>query len=274
MYVVGEDWILKGATALLAREIGVRATIDIDVYRSVGHEEAENDLRAAAALDLGDWFRFEMGIGRSTAGAIDTSRFRVVAYVGETEWQDFHVDLVGPSVQMTGQPDDVPPLAQIPIPDFEQRGYRVYPLVDHIADKVAAIHERHGNGATASTRYKDLVDLVAIVTCASVDAASQRVALTSEFRRRELELPEHFEVPERASWERGYAREVNRSLMQVAKKLDEASAIVGSFVDPLLDETATGSWSPTSRKWADGPSWTGTGYRIPSRDGQQYGGDG
>jgi hypothetical protein len=28
LYLVDEDWIVKGATALLAREIGVRATID------------------------------------------------------------------------------------------------------------------------------------------------------------------------------------------------------------------------------------------------------
>jgi hypothetical protein len=30
--------------------------------------------------------------------------------------------------------------------DVEQHGYRVYPLVDHVADKVTAIIERHGRG--------------------------------------------------------------------------------------------------------------------------------
>jgi hypothetical protein len=39
---------------------------------------------------------------------------------------------------MTGQPDDVPPLARGVIPEVDQRGYRAYPLVDHVADKVAA----------------------------------------------------------------------------------------------------------------------------------------
>ena len=33
LYLTSEDWIVKGATALLARDIGVRATIDIDLYR-------------------------------------------------------------------------------------------------------------------------------------------------------------------------------------------------------------------------------------------------
>jgi len=54
LYLVDEGWIIKGATALLARDIGVRGTIDIDVYREVAREIAERDLRRAAALDIGD----------------------------------------------------------------------------------------------------------------------------------------------------------------------------------------------------------------------------
>ena len=58
LYLVDEGWIIKGATALLARDIGVRGTLDIDLYREVAREIAGADLREAAALDLGDWFRF------------------------------------------------------------------------------------------------------------------------------------------------------------------------------------------------------------------------
>jgi hypothetical protein len=32
LYMVDDHWILKGATALIARRIGVRHTIDLDVY--------------------------------------------------------------------------------------------------------------------------------------------------------------------------------------------------------------------------------------------------
>jgi hypothetical protein len=67
LYLVDEGWIVKGATALLARDIGVRATIDIDVYRKAEREVAEADLRAAAARDIGDWFRFEIGAPRPVA---------------------------------------------------------------------------------------------------------------------------------------------------------------------------------------------------------------
>ncbi len=33
LYLIDSGWILKGATALLARDIGMRATVDIDMYR-------------------------------------------------------------------------------------------------------------------------------------------------------------------------------------------------------------------------------------------------
>ena len=85
LYLVDEGWIIKGATALLARDIGVRGTLDIDLYREVAREIAEADLRQAAALHLGDWFRFEIGPPRPLA---DTGgvRLPVKALVGNTEW--------------------------------------------------------------------------------------------------------------------------------------------------------------------------------------------
>jgi hypothetical protein len=70
LYLLDEGWIIKEATALLAHDIGVRGTVDIDLYREVAREIAEADLRQAAALDLGDWFRFEIGAPRPLADQI------------------------------------------------------------------------------------------------------------------------------------------------------------------------------------------------------------
>ena len=98
----------------------------------------------------------------------------------EVQLRTFRVDLVGSGIRMTGQPEQVPPIARIAIPDIEQHGYRAYPLVDHIADKVAATLQSYGTGRVASTRYKDLVDLVAIVSQATVEAEAQRLAFQSE----------------------------------------------------------------------------------------------
>lgn len=40
LYLADEGWIVKGAAALLARDLGVRATIDIDVFRNIARETA------------------------------------------------------------------------------------------------------------------------------------------------------------------------------------------------------------------------------------------
>ncbi len=248
LYLLDDAWIVKGATALLARDIGVRATIDIDIYRATAREMAEADLRRAAAADIGDWFRFEIRAPRPLA---DTSgvRLPVDAFVGNTVWAAFHVDLVGTGLRMTGEPEDVPPMARVVMPDVEQHGYRAYPLVDHVADKVCATFERHGTAAALSTRYKDLVDLVAIVLAASVKAEPQIAALRSESQRRGLQLPERFAVPDRRLWEPGYAAEAQRSQLPLARTLNDALVTVGPFLDPLLGGTAHGTWQPQDKRW-------------------------
>lgn len=243
LYHVHDGWVVKGATALLARDIGVRGSLDVDVYRKVAREVAEADLRRAVMLDLGDWFRIAVGAATVTAhGAV---RLPVVAAIGTTTWCQFHVDLLGSDIRMTGRAEDVPPLARGCIPGVDQRGYRVYPLVDHVADKVAAMYARYGDGGLmVSTRYRDLVDLVAIASSASVDAVAQRTALASEFDRRRLVLPDRFDVPDRRLWAPGYAAEAKRSILVLGRSLDAALERVRAFVDPVLNGSATGSWRP------------------------------
>lgn len=250
LYLVDESWIVKGAIALLAREIGVRATIDIDVYREVAYELAGTDLRRAASLDIGDWFRFEVGANRPISDDADGIRIPASAYIGQTIWASFHVDLVGLEPQMTGTPDQAPPICQVSMPDLMQHGYRVYPLIDHIADKVMAIIQRYGENATPSTRYKDLVDLVALARITGVDANSQRSALVVESNRRGIALPDKFDVPDHTLWTQGYAVVAAKSLLTVAHTLDEALAIVRPFIDPLLDGSASGRWDPHLGHWS------------------------
>ncbi len=91
-----ERWVLKGATALLARLQGsARHTVDIDLYRRDANlDEAEVTLRAAAAVDLGDFFRFESSSTRRIAPGGTPLRVPVIAFLGATEFAHFHVDLI------------------------------------------------------------------------------------------------------------------------------------------------------------------------------------
>lgn len=249
LYISDDGWIVKGAVALLARDIGVRASLDVDVYRATTTEVAESDLRAAAKRDVGDWFRFDVGPRQAVADGAAGLRLPVIVHVGATQWARFHVDLVGSDLRMTGEPESVPALALVGMVDIKQGGYRAYPLVDHVADKVAATIERYGGGRMPSTRFRDLVDLVAIARGASVDAAAQMAALRSEASRRGLVLPDRFDVPDRQMWEEGYRAEAGRSLLPVARDLAGALAVVRPFLDPVLNGSAAGTWDHARGAW-------------------------
>lgn len=248
LYRLDERWVIKGATALLARRISVRHTIDIDVYRAGAIADVERQVREAAALDIGDWMTFEVGSSTriEAAGALG-SRLRMKAFIGTKVWTPFQVDIVADGIEMSTEPDIVQPLTSVAITDQNRAEWRAYPLVDHVADKVCAILERH-NG-NPSTRYKDLIDLVAIIRRSRIDAQLQRRALDKEATRRRLSLPDTFDVPDRPLWERGYRAEARRTVGLDAVKLGDALAVVRPFLEPLLIGIADGEWDPGTRTW-------------------------
>jgi len=128
----------------------------------------------------------------------------------------------------------------------------VYPLVDHIADKVCALvelHPRADRAAQASTRYRDLVDLVVIAHTQSPDGARLRRALTAEATRRGISLPHALSAPGAPGWAAGYAR-VARDVPGLAERtLDSAMVTAHRFLDPVLDGTVTGAWQPDRLHW-------------------------
>jgi hypothetical protein len=246
-------WVLRGAVAMLARMRGVaRHTWDVDISRRVGDlKEAEAALREAAARDLHDHFRFELGPGRLIAQGGRALRFPVVAYVGATPFAEFRVDLTA-GLDMTGTPDDVPPLVPVELPGVVQTRYRAYPVVDHIADKVCAIfevHERADGTPVTSTRYRDLLDLVVFAHSESVTADALATALQAEFRRRGLGLPERFAVPEDAAWRPGYTRVVRDAPAVEERDLYHAVMTSGRFLDPVLAGEGAGRWDPETLAW-------------------------
>jgi Nucleotidyl transferase AbiEii toxin, Type IV TA system len=177
-------------------------------------------------------------------------RFAVDAFIGQQRWERFPIDLVGSDLRMTGEPDDVPAIAQVDMPELQQKGYRAYPLVDHVADKVAATFELYGASRQPSTRYRDLVDLVAIARGARIHAQQAIAAVQSEAQRRGITLPQTFDVPDHTRWKQGYSREAADSLLNDATTLDEALAIVRPFVDPLMQRSAQGIWQSKRSTWS------------------------
>ncbi len=251
-------WVLKGATAMLARLQGqARHTLDVDLYSRTGDlGEAEKALRRAAVVDLKDYFHFTLGPGRQIAQGGGALRVPVTTHLGAIDFARFHVDLVA-RLAMTGTPDEVPPLVSIDLPGLPSATYRVYPLADHITDKVCGLlelHRRAGGRTEPSSRYRDLADLVTFAHTAMVEAAALHVALDSEARRRQLTLPDHLEVPSAPGWPAGYARVARDAPGLRERDLEAAVRSAGRFIDPVLAGRATLSWDPVSMTWGSAPS--------------------
>ena len=173
-------WVLKGGTGMLARlPSRARHTQDIDLYFLGELARATDGLITAAQIDLGDFFSFDVEQRSTLAGVSTGRRFAVTAYVGARQFTQFGIDVVIAS-NMTGTPETVPNLSPLPIAGLTTADYRVYPIVDHIADKHAAMLDSYSDGRP-STRYRDLVDLVLIATTQRPLAADLRIALMSEY---------------------------------------------------------------------------------------------
>jgi hypothetical protein len=247
-----ERWVLKGAAALLARLDVARHSKDVDLswQSTVDIDEAEYAFRAAAGRDVGDFFVFDVGPATPLVGD-KGRRFAVVARLGGRPFAAFSADLVA-GQSMTAAPEAVPPLVAVEIPGLLRVDYRAYPLVDHVADKVCACLETHmraGGTVTASSRYKDLVDLVLIARTQRPVAAELRRALLSETGRRGIGVPVEFVAPG-PLWPAGYEAKVAEvpGLGELGR-FPAALALVKRMLDPVLVGTAVGQWDPERAAW-------------------------
>ena len=89
--------------------------------------------------------------------------------------------------------------------------FRLYPLADQIADKAAAMYEKHGGTGAPSNRYRDLADLILLISVEEIDAALLIAALRSreQHARNPVALPAALHAPG-PGWSDGYPLEARR----------------------------------------------------------------
>jgi len=244
-----DKWVLKGGAGMLARlPSRARHTQDIDLFFHGEVVAASDDLLVAADTDLGDFFSFSIEPAQELAGANRGKRFAVTGYVGAKQFAQFGIDVVVAS-NMTGQPDSMEHLSPIPIDGLATADYRVYPIVDHIADKHAAMLDTYG-GDRPSTRFRDLVDLVLIAITQRPTAVELRAALLSEYAQRGLAAPAEVTLPS-AAWHDGYAKVVGGAPSLDQRTAEAGLAVVKKMLDPVLGGLATGTWDPDGLVWRD-----------------------
>lgn len=248
------EWVLKGGTGILARIPVARATRDVDLFRS-GYrlDAALEDLRRLAAVDLHDHFRFEYtghqaSIGGEAQPYTDGYRVSFAVFIGASARGALHVDLAA-GAGLTAEVARIEPASALPLPRLVSSPYRLYPVVDQIADKVCATLTDYGG--RPSTREKDLVDLVVFAATLDFDGDALAVALESEIRRRRLARPNTFTVP--AGWGRGYAKlAAHVPACEHYRTVGLAVALASLMIDPALSGSCRGrTWSHHAAGWTD-----------------------
>jgi hypothetical protein len=245
-------WVLKGGTAVLARVRDARTTKDVDLYHQTSSLDAAlEDLRTALTeVRIDDHFRFvitkvEPSLGGSQP-AVDGCRVSVDAYCGAQKKDG--VDLVTGSMMTTDPEVKVDTVLEVR--GVAAAPMRLYPVVDHIADKLCATQAAYGDdGTKRSSRVRDLVDLVVLARTQDIDGDELIAAIHAEWTHRSLPGQPVFDPPH--MWETQYAR-VARPVGACAgiTTFPAAVAFVTAFLAPALDGSAAGHrWSAATGAW-------------------------
>lgn len=246
-----ERWLLKGAFALELRfGLQSRMTKDVDLARSDDEQAATEDLVAATAVELGDFFVYDVRRtpALDAAAGFRAVRFTVVCELAGRRFEQFPVD-VALAEKRKLEPDWLRAPDLLAFADIQPPELPVVGLEQHIAEKLHAYTGRYGTAGHPSTRSKDLIDIVLVAGFAQLDAAALREKLDTTFGSRARQpLPDAIPEPPSA-WAESYATLAAEVGLDPALTAGHADA--SALLDPALSGTARGSWHPERRHWSE-----------------------
>jgi hypothetical protein len=237
-----DEWVLKGGLALQLRlEEGARTTKDIDLLDLANQEDIHRALLDAGALDLGDWFVFE--VARPVRPSMENFagiRFRVRSLL-----EEFHLD-VGVGDPIVGTVEFLSTPALLEFAGIQPTVVPCYPVTQQIAEKVHALTRLHASGERS--RVKDLVDILLMAELGEIDADLLMQALQATFdARRTHSLPVVFpDVPE--SWTIAFRKMADEIGLRY-RSSEDASNAVKRFLNPILSGEERGRWDPSQWSW-------------------------
>lgn len=251
-----KSFVLKGGRSVLARTLDGRATRDIDPLSTLDSiEGALADLRRLAQRDLGDFVVFEYA-GAEPIKPDDEYRsglsVRFIPMLGAKRMQAIAIDLVIDEVPLEGA-EAVSPADRIDVKGLDTCDYLVYPVGAALADKFCALAERH-NGR-ASSRVKDLVDIVVYTLTCDIDGTDLQARLRREMAVRKIGPIESFAIPQ--EWANPQARQFAKLCAQTGiptrlHDIGEASKLAAKLLDPALEQRCGGlCWDHESLNWEE-----------------------
>jgi hypothetical protein len=219
--------------------------MDMDIDHVLGATAAREDLLRAAAEDLDDHFAFAI-VGTEDVqedGNRLALRYRFEASVAGVSFEQLQVDVTSLApevweVEPACRPGLLSDLGLGPIEVM------LVPLERQVAEKLHAYTRRY-NGE--NTRVRDLVDLIIIRLFQSVDAGRLRDAISLTFAQRGTHaVPDELPAPP-PDWGRAYYNEARA--VGLPTGLADALVIAASWLNPVLQGSAEGAWSPERQQW-------------------------
>ncbi len=244
-------WVVKGGYAnQLRRPDDARFTEDLDLRIDAAIETAPELLASGFGVDLADDFGYEVATAPTPlegppGGGL---RFVVVARLAGTELVRFKVDVSAADVvvrELESYLSD-PVLERL---GFERARFPVYPINQHVAEKLHALTLPRD---VENTRARDLVDLAWFIRHFTFRSEPLARACVTTFERRATHpWPPTIDVPPE-SWARPYA--AWRAELDLAEPTPAAAASsVRRFLEPIYFGLAEMSWDPATQEWRSGP---------------------
>jgi hypothetical protein len=251
---LGDAVMLKDGLVLELRLSRARTTKDVDL-RFVGEPDRVLErLQQAGRLDLGDFMTFEIGPDdghpeiQNDGARYDGLRFRAECRLaGKLYGQRFGVD-VAFADPVLGEPDTITTDDILAFAGIAPARVRLVPIETHIAEKLHAFTMPR---ARPNSRVRDLPDLALLASIDPLHAAALTAALEQTFTFRDTHaLPISLPTPSR-EWETPY-RAMALADQLPWPTLEDVTASVRAFLDPVLAGERQSTWDPTSWIWSRG----------------------
>jgi hypothetical protein len=240
------SWVVKGGYAnQLRRPDHARFTEDLDLKIEAAIDEAPALLAAGFATDLSDDFSFEAAASATplqgpSGGGL---RFVVVVRLAGEQLVQFKVDVSAADV-VVGELEEHLSDPVVERLGFDRYRYPVYPIAQHVAEKLHALTLPRD---VENTRARDLVDLAWFAQNFTFRSEDLIDACEATFERRAThDWPPTIPAPP-SDWRRPYERW--RAELDLSDETPErAAAAVAAFLEPVFVGSRGKRWEPDRRR--------------------------
>ena len=177
--------------------------------------------------------------------AYEGQRYRVrCELAGKPYGQPFGLDIAFAD-PIFGEPDSVIAEDVLGFAGIAPPRLRLCPLETHIAEK---LHAYTLPRKRQNSRVKDLPDIALLAGVREIDADRLRRAIEQTFTSRHTHALPSSLPPPPATWLAPYARMAEEDELRWADLATLVEA-VEVFLNPVLERTATGTWTPSKWEW-------------------------